>query len=551
MTSTNFVPITLDVMKDGLNIASETLKQTLSDIGPDSTKVLLVGLTGSGKTTLLHALVGKRLHGTVDKIGRNLLEVVDGQQLIGKDGKPYLISHKFVSETFTPNVWPGADKTIFLDCPGFYDTDLKKRLVNAFAIDKILEYPGKVKILLVVSEAQLEDRGTGAADAFQMLCDMFPNKDQLKQCLGVVLTKTTEKCTPGKLMLLTGSQVGGDVLSYLVQRTDKIFTFPKVQNMDEYHFDDRDRLLRFLTIDAVDHPQHQVAIDDKTILHSQEATESFNKEKKNVFEEFDKLFENAIKECKTLAELKEWQEYSRSLSEALQQGFKSFCLCGSKLPPFKSICLERLMPLLPWEDFLSDITSNVPSLKRMQEKMDVLMRNRVSVFKTIYDRLGDKIAYVEVTKTMEEERKELEVLKEEGKVTIEQYTKRIEEMNELNRMLENKTKMLEETDKRTRQQVRDMEEKMDQMEEDRKNYEAQVRNKLMKEREYQLNFSNNESQFMQMAQFFAQQTRAMQESNDRAMNQMIEIIKAKQQEPSILSSLSNVFEKVLGIITKI
>lgn len=130
-------------------------------------KVILIDITGSGKFTLARCLSRKGLIVQRGKGGKIRLETRD--------------------PSFTID---DLNKTVFIGCAGFL-----QEIINAFAIDCLFKQKNnisnKFKILLVISDPEIESgRGDAIVKSIQRLEQIFPDHEQLKNSIGLVITKS-------------------------------------------------------------------------------------------------------------------------------------------------------------------------------------------------------------------------------------------------------------------------------------------------------------------------------------------------------------------------
>jgi len=129
------------LIKSGLEVIDKKFDQS----------VLVIGNTGSGKSTLINALTGKKLESIfIEDSGEFQIRLAKGQQ-------GAVIGDTAVSETTVPKSWfDNKTGVTYWDCPGFEDTKGSEQdIANGMFIEKVFQNSKEVKIILVMSEAQL------------------------------------------------------------------------------------------------------------------------------------------------------------------------------------------------------------------------------------------------------------------------------------------------------------------------------------------------------------------------------------------------------------
>ena len=131
------------LMMEGLNQISNTVTNA----------VMVLGQTGSGKSAFINLLAGKplvsRLHNHTREFLLESTDMLPGIT-IGNDNP---------SETSIPHSWIHNGNTAYWDCPGFNDNrGIEYEITNAFLIKKLFDANKNCKILIVVSDTDLNDR---------------------------------------------------------------------------------------------------------------------------------------------------------------------------------------------------------------------------------------------------------------------------------------------------------------------------------------------------------------------------------------------------------
>jgi len=416
-------------MKNAITETSSIVRRALSGPRPDMVKVIMLGFAGSSKTTLLHIIAGKRVYGFNTDYG--LVLDVKPEDRIRNGNRECFIGHGVDAETFLPNQWEDPVNMIMpLDCPGFVDTDKFKRLINSFSIDQILESGGKIKVMLVVSEMQMTERAIEAFKAFDILCEMFPDFEELARTICVVITKTTID-EPVKLMnRLAGSKVRHNALiDYLASEEGKkqIFTVPAVREEGEFKYEGRERLIKHLRKNPMINPRHCVAIDDEAAKHMDDIGKTFFEQMREGLKKMVDMFGTKTK-SEDIGELRAWQGYAERILQAKEErGFEGICSCCEEINELR-ICSEPLAQVRPWNEFVSRSLSRVPKLQGLCEKSKLMMETAMTALKKNEESLSDKIQQIEYRNRVEAEKAEMNERIRKGEAKIEEYSEKMKQL---------------------------------------------------------------------------------------------------------------------------
>ena len=169
----------------GIQEAQTLMREKLKSMPKDVTRVLVMGSTGSGKSMLVNALSGKQLQVVVDNEGKKVVEAVSPLPELK-------IGHTLQSETTMLGChYDAANKLVFWDCPGFFDSrGAVQDVVNGFAIDQLLQGSCRIKVLLVIEQSKITGmRAEGCKRELEKLAALFPTCSQLHAMTTLVVTK--------------------------------------------------------------------------------------------------------------------------------------------------------------------------------------------------------------------------------------------------------------------------------------------------------------------------------------------------------------------------
>lgn len=270
-----------------------------------SKRVLLLGLTGSGKSTLAASLLGKTL--TISQ--RGIHKVLD----CTNSG----IVHGSRSGTECPEFFTDeASHLVLCDCPGFEDTGgYKKEIVNAFAIDKLLEHssrePIKIKLLLVASISELEaQRGNAILSRVDRLKQMFPSNPNIEQKIGLVITKSSGSTSAiDYINPITNPDINPRLFAIF---QNHVFAFPAPSSSTGTYneFADRGNLISFLQKEDsyLINPTHKIIPNMDAMLRIQTAKST---QISIITQHIGNFFQNIERNCRNLTStnLTRWLDF--------------------------------------------------------------------------------------------------------------------------------------------------------------------------------------------------------------------------------------------------
>ena len=229
--------------------------------------VFVMGTTGTGKSTISALLAGSQLTAQRIPSGQCVLKETNPQNTqitIGHGGR--------TGTTLLGSVYVQEKQLVVYDFQGFFDVrGPVPDIVNVASIHKLLESSRKVKVVAVLSQGLIKERGAASFPLFNLfnqLAEMFPDTTQLHSMVSLVITKKTSSFIP--LVRLEEyvndndnalSSGGRGLLSYLCQhQSDRIAYLPKAKQEGPYTTDATDIWAKIEKAQYVQHPTANLAV---------------------------------------------------------------------------------------------------------------------------------------------------------------------------------------------------------------------------------------------------------------------------------------------------
>lgn len=457
--------LNLDLLEENIKKAEQVVHSQIMQHSSE-TRVLVLGLTGSGKSTLVHALAGRDLY--VERGASSLKIDARPQDLI----PGYAVGHGLSSETSIPCAFfDSRTNLVYWDCPGFLDSrGVEQEIVNAFAIDYILKSPSQVKILLAMQESEFQQRrGQSALDRIEKIIGLIPEVDQLKKCLSLVVThKHDQFLSVNKVRRLLSDlefeykehvqqgidQIDADIflksidlLTYLVNTEEKIFSFPSPLQEGPYPitlFQDKNQLIQSLKRDAIRDPSHTFYLDPEALIGINQMLEKCGNVG-GILCEFMSIIRKeyhaqTLNTCKTwqgfLSQLLDYLENNRSeitvmhLKEHIQINFPLSLKSHISLRTLP----ERLESAQRYVDFVQNFGYQkihelniygflTPLVNDLQSEINTFIQNQ-----TYIQEQESKI--ISLQNSIEEERKQIKLNKEKSRQELQDLSFKIQKDKE-------------------------------------------------------------------------------------------------------------------------
>ncbi|KAK8899026.1 hypothetical protein M9Y10_001323 [Tritrichomonas musculus] len=257
-------------------------------------RVIIMGMTGSGKSSLAACLSRKDVH------------IIKDKKRIELDGPGIQCSYSSATSKPSIQYTEHCPNLIYCDCPGFQDSRGKcQEIINSMLIDNYFQINtcNDFKILLVISDSEFNDRrGLPVLQSFERLMKIIPDIEQLKQLIGLVITKGDIYNTVEEYIEFLQKSEQDLLLkwgNFFAEKKNHVFLFPLAQNKDvgnQYYFEDQERLENFLLRKQMIIPCHKIAYSDESKIAlnfaQQEILERLQINIKNIFHEMYKDYSN-------------------------------------------------------------------------------------------------------------------------------------------------------------------------------------------------------------------------------------------------------------------
>jgi len=414
----------------------------------DYTWVVLLGMCGAGKTTLLHILAGKRL---VVKFNEgSYTTYYDAEEVLRDGDQEFIIGHEAHGETFVANIFVDkANKIVYVDCPGLLDTDQRRRVINAFTIDYVLDQASNVKILLVLSGTDVGFRALDGQRCMQQLSRMIPDRRQLLQSAGVVLTRIHPRANPAEMLEelkkgLNNEEVLEFIDLFLSNGRKQLFSFPQApeSGYTDSCFPDKEKIQEFVKGPSVGKIEHAVVLDDEADKIVLDIFLDYNDEKVKLIRHIVDELTATTDSVEGLDEIDKWLSYVSDMIRGVKISWNDFCKVlydiSKKTGMFEKE-IECIALLAPIDKFISKLAISSESLRKRIEAQKQVISEMANEFENTF-------------RLMKQRRK---LIKHE--IEREQYEKdkkmHEEELRHLREKLDQVMSSMDDTGKRRKQNI--------------------------------------------------------------------------------------------------
>lgn len=433
--------------------------------------VFLLGLSGTGKTTLYYAITEKELK--VIKERRNLkLESVSPE-------KSFPIMNGQCSYLNSPVLqYDEKNDIIFCDCPCFSDDrgDIQD-IINSFSINRALSHAKKTKILLVVTENDIDSsKGKIVRDSCEMVENFIHNKQNLESTVALIISNVKPEYS--NELFLEDIETGNSELLKIFKKRESgdnklvfIFPSPNKEMVDGVYtgFESKDQILNFIhdcpfSIDLM--PEVSLGLHAKLTISK--SIDSFGNLSELLQQYIDQIqYEYSLSDD----ELEAWKDRIEKICNYKFKSPKDFVdfskkiiPTGSKYEQIYNCCLK----IDVWRSFLERIcTENGPSNDKIfSRNSQVMSAVFLDISKFLSERLAPSLEIInnkiEKNKRCNDDKIEIENLQkeiQEKQEKAEQLRKEINDINkegdEIQKNLETSTKKQEKTNNNQVEKVQD------------------------------------------------------------------------------------------------
>lgn len=291
--------------------------------------IVLAGMIGAGKSSLSCSLLQKSL--IIENNGRRKYLVGDG------------VGQGLNACTTNPSIlYNSIEGFSIVDLPGFEDNrSIEQEIINSISnnciFDVFPECRKEYKIILVITCYDFQtNRCTNLIDSFSRIKKMFPNYNEIKHTLGIIITKGDNRYDTNEYVTFyndafnnTENQTSDmiDLHQFLNQFKDNIFIFPQPLDTDigkQYDFRDHQRLLDFLKSNYIINPNHNIAVSNEA---ESNLILSYNTNKNNALTIIREIFQkiNYIYRNETSSvEIKNWIDRIKAIKNSSIEEIKDF-----------------------------------------------------------------------------------------------------------------------------------------------------------------------------------------------------------------------------------
>lgn len=234
------------------------------EVTPDQ-KVFVMGPRQGGKGALVHLMMDKELIATMG-MG---WDITPSEKLSNIEVGIYPHERtKEISEVIDSN----HDRVIY-DCPGFKQVGVKSEEADfpkAAALHQALE--GNIRIILVMHEMSFENhRGADLALTLNRLTEMFPDQDELKKMLSLVISHKHCLNIPEKLEWLANcsptlsTDRTIDLMTYFLQNPDRIGIFNNPTKVGSYKVSESLKTVLNRNDDYVSNPKVTMPVKESIV----------------------------------------------------------------------------------------------------------------------------------------------------------------------------------------------------------------------------------------------------------------------------------------------
>lgn len=186
---------------------------------------------------------------------------------------------------------------------------------------------------------------------------MFPNPEQLKKGIGLVVTKGESEISAFDYIDRINERASKELKSwcdFFKENQAQVFSFPiaTVDNIGkDYTFDDYERLFNFVNYNFIENPEHQITLSNEALLELKVMRAEHSERVKQIITELFLLINEQYRKADGSSKIETWLEVMHHLLEQKIKKTKDFSEVMKKFVPNYEQYQEYFIMLEDFEAF--------------------------------------------------------------------------------------------------------------------------------------------------------------------------------------------------------
>lgn len=376
-------------------------------------------------------------------------------------------------------------KAIICDDPGFNDSEgVLKEITNAYAIDKLFQNRSSpTKILLFINYHDIYGRRKQIEETIGQLERMFPNIDELKQCIGLVISMSENDRSTNDYLEFLQARSSPSLQSwcnFFIENNHRVFRFPtpeRSENGNQFHdFPDRSNIIQFITDENFDiiHIDHQIGLSDSAKKTLGTFGYQIGVKIANEVQLFNDTIKNCIDNCQEIDQLNAYMNIASSIIEDPFNNVDDLSLIiQNNLPDDQfNFNFTNLKELDQMNDFIGKQLKDNEFLSSTKKVIKCIMSNVIDDLKIRLDNIL--------------QHQKIEELKEE----IDKLQRRRDEINDIRDQLHNQQNELDERMNQVQRRENEVNDHQNRLQEQQNELNERINE--LRRRENELNDQQNQ-----------------------------------------------------------